>query len=819
VNTLIQDIRYGLRALAKNPGFTLVVALTLGLGIGANTAIFSVVNSFLLRPLPVKDPKELVVLAVTHEGNEDPHPVSYLDFKDYREQSDKFADLAGYNINFVGLSADGRADRVTVSYVTSNFFPMLGVNAALGRVYQRGEGDNANTPLLMVLGHSFWKRRFAGDAGVIGKNVVINGLPATIIGVTPESFHGAYALADMETYLPFGAQYQSKASREILEGRENHNFRVVARPKPGVTIHEAEASLQVIAKRLEAQYPTTNKTVAVHVYPETSARPEPNSVRVMPVVSTIFLSLAGLVLLVACVNVANLMLVRGTMRQKELAIRAALGAGRSRLVRQLLTESLMLSGLGGLAGVAFGSWASSLLSSIRLPIDLPILFDFNMDWRVFAYSMGAALLAGLIVGLLPALKASRANVHDALREGGRGSSESGKRMRVRGLLVVAQVAGCLVLLVSAGLFVRSLANAHTVDLGFDPRGVLNLNMDVEQQGYDEARGRAFYRDLERRVRNLPGVDAVSLAYSVPMGHYNNAEYIYPEGQLADPNKRPIAAGENQVTPGYFKVLGIAIQRGRAFTESDTETSPRVAVVNDMFAQKYWPGQEALGKRFRMKDDQSPLIEVVGITHNAKFSFIFDDPQPYFFLPQAQSYTALRALQVRTALPPETLTAALRAEVRALDANLPMFDVRTMVSALDGGNGFFILNMGALFAAALGMLGLALAVIGVYGVVSYSASQRAQEIGIRLALGAQPADILKMVFQQGVGLVGIGVGVGIVAAFFLARAIQNMLFGISAHDPITFVAVTALLGTVALLACLIPARRATRVDPLIALRND
>jgi len=819
MDTLIQDIRYGLRALGKSPWFALVVVLTLGLGIGANTAIFSVVNAFLLRPMPVPDAHQIVVLAVTHEGNQDPHSPSYLDYKDYRDQSDKFSALSGYAINFVGLSADGRAERVTANYVTSDFFAMLRVPALYGRVLHPSEGDQAGSEPVLILGNAYWKNRFGGDPNVIGKRVTVNAQPATIIGVVPEWFRGPYPLVETETYLNLGAMLQSSAYRESATRRENHDFRVIGRLKPGVTAQEAEAAMAVIASRLEAQYPDTNKSVAIHVFPESAARPEPNAAAHTPIVSALFLGLAGMVLLVACVNVANLILVRGSQRQKELAIRAALGAGRLRLIRQLLTESLVLAALGGAAGVMVGRWASGLLASIRLPMDLPVYFDFGLDWRVFSYAMGVALVAGIIVGLLPAWRASRANVHDALREGGRGTSESGQRMRLRGTLVVAQVAGSLVLLVAAGLFVRSLGNARSVDLGFDPRGVINVAMDLEQMGYDEARGRAFYRDLERRVGELPGVEAVSLAYSVPLGSNNVGDYVYAEGQQPDPNKRPPSYGYNQITPDYFKVMGIPLLRGRTFTDQDNENSPRVAVINELFAQRHWPGQEALGKRFRMADDKHPLIEVVGIIKTGQYQFIFAEREPYFFLPQAQSYTAMRELQVRAKVAPETLLPALREQVRALDANLPLFDVRTMSNALDGGNGFFLVNMGAVFAGSLGLLGLALAVIGVYGVVSYSASRRTQEIGIRMALGAQRGDILKMIFNQGIGLVGIGVAAGLGFSLLVARAMQNFLFGISAYDPITFAGVSLLLAAVALLACLIPARRATRIDPIIALRYE
>jgi putative ABC transport system permease protein len=757
---------------------------------------------------------------VKHEGNNDPHPPSYPDYQDYRKQNDSFQDIAGFFVGFVGLSAENRAERITVEFVTPNYFEMLGVQAAVGRVILPTEGEKPGADPVIVLGHSYWMKRFGGDRGVVNRVVRVNGQPFTVVGVVPESFRGTYAVAEFDAYLPLSMARMDSAYKESFERRDNHDLRTLARLKPGTSLRQAQAAMDVIAKRLEAQFPDTNKTVTAHVFPERLARPEPNAAEQNPLVASAFLFLTLLVLLVACVNVANLLLVRATLRQKEMAIRAALGAAPVRLVRQLLTESVILALAGGAAGIVLGLWVSRLLEQVRLPGDLPFKFEFGFDWRVFAYVAGVAFLAGIVVGVLPAWRASRADVNDALREGGRGNIAG--RHRARNTLVVCQVAGSLVLLIAAGLFVRSLGNAQSVELGFDPRNVINFSMDPGLQGYDQARSKNFFREVEQRVRTLPGVEAASLAYCAPMGYYNMAEYVEAEGQEVTDQKRRPASSYNAIGTDYFKVMRIQLLRGRVFDEHDTETSPRVALINEFMANRFWSGQDPLGKRFRMMEAQGkpgPWMEVVGVVKNGKFRWIFEDPDMYFWVPLEQKFQNLRVLQARTSVPPETLAAPIQREIRALDAELPVYDVMTMERGLDGGNGFFLVRMGAIFAGALGTLGLALAVVGVYGVVSYAASQRTHEIGIRMALGAGRRDILKLIVGQGLGLVAIGVGLGLVAAFALAQAIANLLFGMSAHDPLTFGGVVFLLGLVALAACWIPARRASRVDPLVALRYE
>jgi len=815
---LWQDVRLGLRALFKAPLFTAAVVVTLGLGIGANAAVFTIVNRMLLKPLPVRDAAGLYVLAVQHEGNEDPHNLSWLDYQDYRDKSGAFEDLAAYDVDFAGLSDGSRAERITIANVTGNYFSMLGVPPAIGRVLQPGEAAEPGRNPVIVLGHTCWVTRFNSDPSIVGRSVLINGRPFTVAGVVPAWFQGVYALVEFDAYLPLTMKPADDYTAMITK-RDEHTLHVIGRLKPGVSRAQAQAAVAVLATQLEAQYPETNKTVRARVIPERLARPEANSADQTPVVAGIFLVLVGLVLLVACVNVINLIMVRATTRQREIAVRAALGAARGRIVRQLLTESVILALLGGVAGAIVGRTLASLIGAIQLPGDLPFRFDLSFDWRVFGYIAAIALAAGVGVGLLPALRASRTNLNAVLREGGRGTSEGAGRQRARSVLVVGQVAVSLVLLVAAALFVRSVQNAESIDLGFDPSHVLNASVDVAQKGYDEAKGRAFFEELLRRAKALPGVQSASLAYSVPLGYYSANAYLEIEGQPPSTKARRPSAGYNAVTPEYLDTMRPRLLKGRFVSAQDDERGRKVAVVNQAMVRRYWPDQDPIGRRFRSTDLKNEWLEVVGVTQNSKVQGIFSDPDPYFYVPLAQQYKPLRALQLRTAGNPAAFAPLVTREIHALDPDLPVFDVVTMERMIQGPNGFFLIRMGAMFGGALGLLGLVLALVGVYGVVSYAASQRTQEIGVRMALGASRTEILRLVLGRGLVLVGGGLLTGLAVAFGVSRLLSNFLFNVSAVDPITFAGVPLLLGGMALVASWIPAFRATRIDPAVALRSE
>lgn len=804
--------------LAKSPGFTLTVSLTLGLGVGANAAVFSIVNRLLLRPLAVSDPYNLHLLTIVHQDNEQPHQVSWADYQDYKSRSDVFADLAAYSIGFAAVSVDKQADRIAVNYVTGNYFPMLGVAPAFGRLILPGEGHRFGADPVIVLGHSYWKKRFNADPSAIGRTVLVNARPFTVVGVVPKSFLGTYTLVEFDAYMPLGMTYPESEYKELIERRDNHELRVLGRLKPGVSRRQAQAAVDVIARQLEQQYPDTNKTVRARVIPERLARPEPNSADSNPFVAGVFLLLVGLVLLVACVNVVNLLMVRASVRHRELAVRAALGAGRRRLMRQLLTESVLLAGAGGMAGAALGRWVSGLLMRIPFPADIPVRIELGFDWRVFGYIAAVALGTGIVAGLIPAIRASRTDVNDMLREGGRGLADGSTRQRLRSVLVIGQVAVSLVLLVAAALFVRSVQRAESVDLGFRHDHVLNLSMDVSQIGFDEARGRAFYRDLETHLAALPGVEMVSYAYSVPLGYYSAGASIEAEGQPIPKEQRRPQAGFNLVSAPYFETMRIALGKGRSFTNADDKDGRKVAIVNEYMANKFWPGQDPIGKRFRMTGAESEWLEVVGVSRQGKYNYIFEDPGHYFFVPIEQHYRAMRAVQLRVAGDAEAMAPLVQKEIRGMNPDLPLYDVRSMTRTLGGGNGFFLIRMGALFGGGLGILGLLLALVGIYGVVSYSASQRTQEIGVRVALGAQRRDILRLVVGHGLLLVAIGIAAGLVCALGLSRLVATLLFGISPTDPATFIGVPLALAVMALVASYIPALRAARMDPVKALRN-
>jgi predicted permease len=817
MTTFSQDLRYAFRILAKSPLLTVIVILTLALGIGANTAIFGIVNGFLLRPLPVKSPEQIMVLAGKIQGDSiGIYTLSYPQLTDFRKQADVFSDLFASQTDIGGLSFAGKTEQFFFDYVTGNYFSALGVQPAAGRLFLPSQGEEGGKDPYVVLGYSYWQKRFGGDAGIVGKQVLLDGQEATIIGVAQKGFQGTQFAVEEDGYVPLN---MAPTASKSWTDRTARSLTVMARLKPGVSLRQAQNSVDVVAQRLANEYPATDKGVAARVIPERFARPQPYTVNIVPFIAGLFLVLAGLVLLLACMNVANILLVRASVRQREMAIRAALGAGRGRLIRQLLTESMLLALFGGAGGLLLGNWATRVIPSLLPESKIPIHLSFAIDWRVFLYALAAALVTGALMGLWPAFRATRADINAVLHGEGRSDSAGVGRHRLRSALVVAQVGGSLVLLIVAGLFVRTLMHAQRAYLGFDADHVLNITLDPNEAGYDQTRATTFYHDLEANVRALPGVENASLAFSVPMGIVSTGSQVYIEGRILPPNQRPPVVFYNMVDAPYFDTLRVPLLRGRAFRESDDEKAPLVAIVNQSMAQQFWPKQDPLGKRFSLKGATGPFVQVVGVAANGKYIFVGWSNQPYFYVPLAQNYVAYRTLQLRTSVPPESLIPQVQSVVGSLAPTIPASDVRTMKDSLSGANGYFIFRVGAILAAALGILGLTLAVVGVYGVVSYAASQRTHEIGIRMALGADRRNILVLVLRQGLTLVGAGVLSGLLLSWALTRSMATLLVGVSPTDALTFVSATLLLAGIGLWACYAPARRAMRLEPMAALRHE
>jgi predicted permease len=823
IESLAQDIRYGLRMLRKSAGFTTVAVVTLALGIGANTAIFSMVNALAVRTPAVTRPEQVVTLAAQNVDGHYESRFSYPALEDVRNQSSGvFSDVATVGTYAMdGLSVDGKDEPMWTNYVSGNFFQMMGVKPALGSFIEPAPGKSVDDDPVLVLGYVYWQARFGGDPNVIGKSVLVNGRTVTIIGIAPKEFHGLTSFVDVQGYLPLGmAPLTGDLAKDFLTNRKASTGAIIARLNPGAGLATAESALKVIARRLSAQYPTTDKRRELVAYalgpmsPETSGNNQ-NAIRLM---SALFLMLAGLVLILACVNVANLLLVRASGRQREMAVRAAVGGARSRLIRQLLTESFLLAFLGCGGGIALGLVSSQWISTINFRTSIPLVLDFQFDWRVFAYAFGAALLTVLLVGIAPALRATRGDLNNLLHENARTGSAA--RQRTQTILVMAQIGGSLMLLIVAGLFVRSLQSVEHENLGFDANYLLNFTIDPHEAGYSETQARELLPLLLRQLRSLPGVDAVSIAASVPMGYYGVDMDLKIDGYRPPSGQSGPRVGYNAVSPQYFETMRIPIVVGRGFLDYDRQTSPYVAVINEAMADKYWHGENPIGQRFTSTDDPKPSIEVVGIAKNSRVYGDFSDPiEPYLYVPLSQhyEYRIPLTLQVRAAVPTVALNHEVVGAIHSLAPAMPVFNVQTMSEALDTLNGFLLFQVGAGLAAALGILGLVLAIVGIYGVVSYSASQRTHEIGIRMALGAQPMDVLQMIFRKGIFIVGAGVFAGILGAAAIARLVRNFLSGVSPVDPLTYVSASILLAAIALLACYIPSRRAMRVDPLVALR--
>jgi macrolide transport system ATP-binding/permease protein len=817
-----QDIKYAMRSLRKAPGFAIIAIVTLGLGMAVNTTVFSVINGMLLRSLPVPHPEQITVLALKQQGTDGFQTFSYPDFLDVRAQSASSAEVFGYRTSLVSVLFDNRGDHCIIARVTGNYFSTFGIQPELGRLILPTEGQTPNSDPVIVLSYAYWQKRFDRDPSIVGKTVQVDDHPMTVVGISPKGFMGAYAFLSMDAFVPMSSTVGSGGAEgvnNLWTKRDDRSISLLARLHPGVDLKQANATFGVIANRIAEQHPDSDKGISIQAFPEKLARPEPDPDNTIPNVSIAFTALGALVLLVACFNIANVLLVRATVRQREMAIRAAVGAGRVRLIRQYLTESLLLAICGGSAGMLLGWWAAGFLGSLNLGTDLPILFNFEPDFRVFLFALTVVLLTGTIVGILPALRAARTDVNSMLREGGRGSTDGGRRHWVRNGLVMAQVAGSLLLLIIAGLFVRSAYKAEHIALGFNPENVLDIPIDVKQIGYTEAQGRAFYQTLTERLRALPGVQSVSEAVITPLGLISSDMSLLLDGHEVPPGQSPPDVMYNMISPEYFATMQIPLRQGRTFTPADREKSLHVAIVNDAMAKQFWPGQDVIGRRFRFAVGERLEWEVVGVVGDVKLKSITESPTPFFYVPLEQNYEPMQVVHLRTSVPPDSIKRQALAQIQELAPTLPVTGARSLSEDLAGINGYLFYELGAQLTGTIGLLGLVLAIVGVYSVVSYAAVQRTHEIGIRVALGASHIDILRMVLGQSILIVGIGIAVGLGVSLAATRLLRGLLVGISPTDPITFVSVVALLALVAIVACWLPAHRATRVNPLVALRYE
>jgi len=819
IESLLQDLRFGVRTLRKSPGFSVVAILTLALGIGANTAIFSLIDSFVFRPLPVNQPTQLAFLLSSWKNGGVHTTFSYPDVLEIQKQaSNFFSDLSAVrDFQMDGLSVDGASEPMWACYVAGDFFNLLGINPAFGRFILPSEGKTAGADPVLVLSYAYWKSRFNADSGIIGKRALVNGHPVTIVGITPEGFHGLSSMLEVQGVMPLGmAATMNDAPSDFLTDPKNRSFELIGRLKPGVKLDQVEPALQVVGRRL-AQQAHEQTTIKARQLTPFSFLINPAHPEIMPLIASVFLILAGAVLVLACMNIANLCLIHATARQREISVRVALGAGRNRLIRQLLTESLLLASLGCIAGVFLGVATSRLFGLVPFHTTLPIFMDFHFSWRVFAYALALAVLTVALVGIAPALRAARVDPNEILHEGGRTST--GGRQRLRSVLVVAQVGGALMLLVIAGLFVRSLEKAQRVDLGFDPQHLLNLSIDPHEAGYNPVQAREFQKTLLDRARALPGVESASLAVAVPMGYSSYSARLNIDGYQTAPGQETPWAAVNFVSPDYFRTMRIPLLHGRDFRDSDDENAPRVTIVNEEFADRYWHGLNPIGRRFSRIDDPAHPMEVIGIAKNSYAEDIFSRIDSFFYEPLAQHPNSYVTLQLHAASAPKGFANEAISLIHSLEPNMPVFDVQPMTVALETANGFLPFRLAAGLALSLGILGLILAIVGVYGVISYAASQRTHEIGIRMALGAQRSQILNLILRQGFVIVCVGLLTGVLAAAAMAKLVGNLLFGVPPLDILTYGIASFALTLVALAACYLPARRAMRADPMVALRYE
>lgn len=824
METLWQDIRYALRMILKNPAFSAIAVLSLALGIGANTTIFTVVNAVLLNPLPVKDISRLVEMdtidtkTMVTQANSTKLGMSYPNFQDYERQNQVFTGLTCISGGPLTWSGGAEPKQIIGLLVSANYFDVLGVRPTVGRFFFPDEDKKPGGNNVAVLSYSLWSNKFGSDANLIGKTITLNATPYTVIGVAPRGFKGTFTLGSAElVWIPVSMYTQALAGffRDNFNDRRLLGTAIFGRLRTGVSLRQAEASLKTIALHLESEYPKDNGGRSVALTPLANAAVGANNFAQVNLAGGLMMGIVGLVLLIACVNLANLLLAQAARREKEIGVRAALGASRSRLLRQMLTESLVLSLLAGIAGLAIAYGGRTALWSFRPPFIEKNDIDLTLDSHVLLFTLSIALLTALLIGIAPAIKAAKPNLSEVLKVGGRGGTVSWRRNPLRSMLVVSEIALALVALIGAGLFIRSMQNAQRIDPGFESEKLFMMAFDLGALHYEEGRAQQFFRAAVERAKASPGVETATIASDFPLGG-GFERTVFPEGQDEASGYRGTLTQLDDITPSFFETLRIPLLRGRVFNDSDRQNTVQVAVINEAMVKQFWPNADSLGKRFHFFGEPA-LREVVGVVRNTVVNQIGEEPQPVVYLPITQDYSPAVTLQVRTTGKPEGVIGTVRRQLQSLDTNMAITNVQTIQEIMS--QGLWAPRMGAGLLTVFGGLALILAAVGVYGVLSYSVSQQTREIGIRMSLGAQQSQVLWLVIGQGIRLAVAGLVLGLLAALGLMRVLSSLLFGVSAHDPITFGGVSLVLVSAAILACYIPARRATKVDPIIALRYE
>ncbi|MEK6300044.1 MAG: ABC transporter permease [Acidobacteriota bacterium] len=810
MQTLLQDLRYAIRMMAANRSFTAVAVLALALGIGATSVIFSVVNAVLLRSLPFPEPDRIVMVFESDLQQHSKEAIAAANFVDWRGQNQVFENIATYREEGFSLTGTDRPERAAGVVTTAGLFPVLGVQPIVGRVFQADE-ENRGTGRVAVISRSLWERRFAANANIIGQTLTANGEPLTIIGVMPAGFRFP---GESDLWIPprhSVPEHVLRPTVDMSSNRDSHYLSAIARLKPGVTLQQARADMDMVSRNLEEKNPNNNIGRGVNL---TTLR-EQSVGDIRPALLVLF-GAVGFVLLIACANVANLLLARAATRQKEIAIRTALGATRWRLVRQLLTESVVLALAGGALGLLVALWGIDRLVSV-MPADLRGAQNIKIDGLVLGFTLTVALATGVVFGLFPALQATRNDLNETLKEGGRGGTAGARRNRARSLLVVSEIALSMVLLIGAGLMIKSFVRLERVNPGFETRNVHTVRLSLPAAQYpDSQRRAAFFQQVVQRLQSIPGVESAAAISRLPLTPGNSGRGVIIAGRPTDGSGDGPNADYRVISRDYFRTIGVPLLKGRAFTEADNADAPPVAIINERMARLYWTDEDPLGQRLRIESDD-PWMEIIGVVGDVKHLGPDAESRPEFYVPYLNDPWPFMTALVRSAGSPKSLADAMRNEVWAVDKDLPVPDIKTMEQLLSASVARRRFNM--LLLGIFAGVALVLAAVGIYGVISYSVTQRTHEIGIRMALGAKPSDVVKLVVGQGIVLALTGVGIGLAGAFALTRVLASLLFEVGTTDLATFATISLLLTGVALGACFIPARRAAKVDPMIALRYE